>query len=165
MGVEYLRQFKPFVKEAFQQTLRVGKFLCCIHVTNTYLCTFTYAWGPSMLPTLNLTGTLLLAERVSTLLGKAGPGDVVLVRSPENSRKFITKRIIAKEGDTVTYLVNPKEGDQEKTLIVPKGHIWIEGDNKYNTSDSRNFGPVPYGLLEGRLFWKVWPLKEFGSLD
>ncbi|KAG9145656.1 hypothetical protein Leryth_018704 [Lithospermum erythrorhizon] len=119
MGVEYLRQFKPFVKEAFQQTLRVGTFLCCIHVTNTYLCTFTYAWGPSMLPTLNLTGTLLLAERLLF--------------------NFIS--------------------------VVPKGHIWIEGDNKYNSSDSRNFGPVPYGLLEGRLFWKVWPLKEFGSLD
>ncbi|KAG9136152.1 hypothetical protein Leryth_003764 [Lithospermum erythrorhizon] len=38
---------------------------------------------------------------------------------------------------------------------VPKEHIWIEGDNKYNTSDSRNFGLVPYGLLQGRLLWKL----------
>ena len=41
---------------------------------------------------------------------------------------------------------------------MPKGHIWIEGDNKHNSRDSRQFGPVPYGLLEGRVFWVV---REF----
>lgn len=38
---------------------------------------------------------------------------------------------------------------------VPKGHVWIEGDNKYNTKDSRKFGPIPYALLQGRVFCVV----------
>lgn len=74
--------------------------------------------GPSMLPTINLYGNLLLAERISTRLGKVGPGDVVLVRSPENPRQIVTKRVKGGEGDSVTYLVNPKNSDEEKTVIV-----------------------------------------------
>lgn len=31
----------------------------------------------------------------------------------------------------------------------------MEGDNIYGSTDSRNFGPVPYGLLQGRVFWRV----------
>ncbi|KAJ6995604.1 hypothetical protein NC653_012446 [Populus alba x Populus x berolinensis] len=39
--------------------------------------------------------------------------------------------------------------------IVPKGHVWVEEINIYNSKDSRNFGAVPYGLLRGKMLWKV----------
>ncbi|XP_022857711.1 mitochondrial inner membrane protease subunit 1-like [Olea europaea var. sylvestris] len=162
--MQTLRQLTPYVKEALQQTLRVTKFFCFLHVTNTYICTFAWGMGPSMLPTINLYGNLLLAERISTRLGKVGPGDVVLVRSPENPRQIVTKRVKGGEGDSVTYLVNPKNSDEEKTVIVPKGHVWIEGDNKYNTKDSRKFGPIPYALLQGRVFCVLWPPEDFKSI-
>jgi len=38
---------------------------------------------------------------------------------------------------------------------VPKGHVWIQGDNIYASRDSRHFGPVPYGLIEGKVFFRV----------
>lgn len=41
------------------------------------------------------------------------------------------------------------------SLQVPKGHVWIEGDNIYNSYDSRNFGAVPYGLIQSKVFWRV----------
>ena len=40
-------------------------------------------------------------------------------------------------------------------LQVPKGSVWVEGDYKFNSRDSRKFGPVPYDLIRGRLFWRV----------
>ncbi|CAN1230693.1 Mitochondrial inner membrane protease subunit 1 [Linum grandiflorum] len=70
-----------------------------------------------MVPTINLTGDLFLAERISPRIGK-----------------------------------------------VPRGHVWIQGDNIYNSKDSRNFGPVPYALVEAKLFWRVWPPKDFGKI-
>lgn len=38
---------------------------------------------------------------------------------------------------------------------VPKGHVWIQGDNIYASNDSRYFGPVPYGLIQGKAFFRV----------
>ncbi|KAF7803190.1 mitochondrial inner membrane protease subunit 1 [Senna tora] len=72
--------------------------------------------------------------------------------------------MIGLEGDSITYVVDPKTSDECKTTVLPKGHIWIEGDNIYDSTDSRKFGPVPYGLLCGKAFWKVWPPKTFGRL-
>lgn len=71
-----------------------------------------------MLPTLNMAGDVLLAEHLSPLLGKVGPGDVVLVRSPENPRKSITKRVLGMEGDSVTFLPDPANSDRSLTIRV-----------------------------------------------
>jgi inner membrane protease subunit 1 len=35
------------------------------------------------------------------------------------------------------------------------GHVWLEGDNLQNSTDSRYYGPIPYGLVRGRIFFKV----------
>nr|XP_027086277.1 mitochondrial inner membrane protease subunit 1-like isoform X2 [Coffea arabica] len=156
MSLQVFRHWIPTVKDAFDRTLMVAKFFCSLHVTNTFLCTCALAMGPSMLPTLNLTGSLVLVERLSIRFGKMASGDVVLIRSPEEPRKVVIKRIVGVEGDAV--------GNEEATAVVPKGHIWIEGDNKHNSRDSRQFGPVPYGLLEGRVFWVMWPPEDFGSV-
>lgn len=79
---------------------------------------FVKAHGPSMLPTLNLTGDVLLVEKLSPLLGKVGTGDVVLVRSPVNPRKTIVKRIVGMEGDRITFLVDPGRSDRSQSLVV-----------------------------------------------
>ncbi|OVA07085.1 Peptidase S26A [Macleaya cordata] len=163
-GLRNLVKYKSIVKEAFDRTVIVAKFLCFLHVTNNYICTPALVYGPSMLPTLNLTGDLILAERISTRLGKVSPGDIVLVRSPENPRKIVTKRVMGMEGDSVTFLVDPKSTDRCQTITVPKGHVWIQGDNIYASNDSRHFGPIPYGLVQGKVFCRIWPPEGFGSL-
>lgn len=68
-----------------------------------------------MLPTLNLTGDVVLAEHLSQRLGKVSPGDVVLVRSPLNPKKTLTKRVMGVEGDTVTFF---SDGDRWQTTVV-----------------------------------------------
>ncbi|XP_053698329.1 mitochondrial inner membrane protease subunit 1 [Sabethes cyaneus] len=49
-------------------------------------------------------------------------------------------------------------------VTVPRGHVWIEGDNVHNSSDSRNYGPVPIGMVKSRAICRIWPLTEAKSL-
>lgn len=75
-------------------------------------------YGPSMLPTLNLTGDVLLVDKLSPRLGMVGNGDVVLLRSPQDPKKCITKRIVGVEGDTVTFLVDPGRTERSNSVVV-----------------------------------------------
>ncbi|KAI3904263.1 hypothetical protein MKW92_047942 [Papaver armeniacum] len=115
-------------KEAFDRTILVGKFLCFLHVTNTYICS----------PTL------------------VNNGDIVIVRSPENPKKTLTKHILGMKGDNVTYLADPCYYGKVKIISL--------GYNLYASKDSRQFGPVPYGLIQSKVFCKVWSICGFGSL-
>ncbi|XP_034211103.1 mitochondrial inner membrane protease subunit 1 [Prunus dulcis] len=163
--LNYFGQWRSVAKEAKDLTVTVAKFMGLLHVTDAYLCSSTLVYGPSMLPTLNISGDVLLSEHVSHRFGKVGAGDLVLVRSPNDPRKIVTKRILGMEGDQVTFFVDPKHSDRSQTTVVPKGHVWIQGDNIYSSFDSRTYGAVPYGLIQGKVFCRVWPPDGFGSLD
>ncbi|GKV04197.1 hypothetical protein SLEP1_g16391 [Rubroshorea leprosula] len=160
-----MRQWISAAKEVLERASTVAKFLCWIHVTDSYLLSSTVVQGASMLPTLNFAGDVVLTEHISQRLGKVGRGDLVLVRSPIDPNKILTKRIVGMEGDTVTFFADPHLGDYTISREVPKGHIWIQGDNMYQSRDSRHFGPLPYGLIQGKVFFRVWPPHAFGSLS
>ncbi|XVF18416.1 hypothetical protein REPUB_Repub11eG0019600 [Reevesia pubescens] len=151
-------------KEAIARASMVVKFLCLLHVTDYYILSSSHVLGPSMLPTLNISGDVVLVEHLSHRLGKLGSGDLIMVRSPLDPKKNLNKRIVAMEGDKVTFSLDPTRSHSSRSIVVPKGHVWIQGDNMYASHDSRHFGPVPYGLIQGKVLLRVWPPNGFGSL-
>lgn len=46
---------------------------------------------------------------------------------------------------------------------VPAGHVWLQGDNTLNSTDSRHYGPVPYALVNGKAFLKVRTSGHMGT--
>lgn len=42
-------------------------------------------------------------------------------------------------------------------IRIPRGYVWIAGDNMSNSTDSRVYGPVPIGLVKGKVLAKIWP--------
>ncbi|CAA7035043.1 unnamed protein product [Microthlaspi erraticum] len=150
---------------ASRQAMKSGAFLaktyCFLHVTTNYLGFPTYCFGPSMSPTLHPSGNILLAERISEKLSR---GDIVVFQSPEDPNKTPIKRVIGIEGDCISFVLAPGNKDQSKTIVVPKGHVWVQGDYTHNSRDSRMFGPIPYALVQGKVLWKVWPFQDFGPL-
>lgn len=46
---------------------------------------------------------------------------------------------------------------RNKMVCVPRGHVWLEGDNSENSIDSRTYGPVPMGLIKSRVFLRLYP--------
>lgn len=51
------------------------------------------------------------------------------------------------------------------SVQVPKGHVWLQGDNFHNSTDSREYGAVPYAVLRGRVVCKIWPPWAVGWVE
>ena len=73
-----------------------GIAYCFMQMADTIKCV-----GPSMLPTLNRDGDIVLLDKITPRLWKLEPGEVVIATSVSNPRQSVCKRIIAQEGETV----------------------------------------------------------------
>ncbi|XP_061621984.1 mitochondrial inner membrane protease subunit 1 isoform X1 [Phyllopteryx taeniolatus] len=106
-------------------------------------------------------------------------GDKVCMSGPSNLFKTQTYVNMSVDGDYVASSVSIMENETKQTNPVvgwtivelsgadevPKGHVWLEGDNLTNSTDSRSYGPVPYALIRGRVCLKLWPPDSFGTLS
>ena len=77
------------------------------------------------------------------------------LKSVNNPKENLCKRVLGVEGDII---YNPLTS---QTTLIPKGHIWIQGDNTSNSTDSRHYGPIPYNMLIGKIFMRVVPFHQF----
>ncbi len=111
-------------------------------------------------------------------------GDVVVFRSPNQpangpERDFI-KRVIALPGETVevrncTVFIDGEPLDEPYILeqpaytygpqTVPPDHLFVLGDNRNNSSDSRSWGMLPKENLIGQAWLIYWPFSAFGLVD
>ncbi|RUP52395.1 peptidase S24/S26A/S26B/S26C [Jimgerdemannia flammicorona] len=130
------------------------QFGCFVHLFNKYVGEITFCLGPSMLPTFNMVGDLVVLEHLSPQLKRVDVGDVVVCVSPTNPGRAVCKRILGMPGD---YICADPTVLERRYLTVPKGHVWLGGDNISNSTDSRVYGPVPYALVKGRVFARLWP--------
>lgn len=99
---------------------------------------------------------------------------------PTGTAQDFIKRVIAVGGDTVEgedgrvfvngeavdepYLDPGTETSSFGPVDVPEGMIFVMGDNRGNSDDSRNFGPVPTDTVLGRAFLLIWPPRDFATL-
>lgn len=123
--------------------------------------------GPSMMPTLNEMGDIVLVDKLSPRWRPIQRNEVVIADSSYKRDFAICKRVIGLPGD----IIHPPRAAQRlyhtpsRSIVVPPGHVWLEGDNPQNSIDSRHYGPVPAALIRGRVCAKLWPLTEAGAFD
>ncbi len=142
--------------------------------------------GHSMEPTFH-DGEYILTDKISYRLGSPARGDVVVFRSPKNADIDFIKRIIALPGEKVkisggkvyvnssvldesayldpTVYTGPESFLAEnRELIIPSGRYFVLGDNRMQSSDSRDFGPVLPSEFIGKVFFRYWPVNRFGQI-
>ncbi|UXI19234.1 ubiquitin-conjugating enzyme E2Q-like protein [Sarcoptes scabiei] len=115
--------------------------------------------GPSMEPTIQ-NNDVIIADKYSVNFGQSQAlhkGDIIVARSPLNPHQFICKRIVALPGDEVQ---NARGFGYGYNVQIPKGHVWLLGDNRLNSTDSREFGAVPIGLIIGRVVLRIFPFNR-----
>ncbi|KAJ7130080.1 LexA/Signal peptidase [Mycena crocata] len=163
-------RFLAFCKRPWQENakhlgwsfLYTANFLGAFHMLS-YIGTISTMSGPSMLPTLANEGELVVENRWSHRFNPQSlrRGDLITLRSPLDRTRIICKRVIGFPGDVVCVDPTGQKAPSTEHVVVPKGHIWIMGDNAAYSRDSRDYGPVSMGLIQGRLYARIWPLKDF----
>lgn len=146
------------------ELLQFGAFAICV---NNYVIASTQCVGPSMLPTISCGGDIVLTFPVSIFSWSITPqlGDVVICKSPTNPQQTVCKRLLGMPGDTVD--VQPVSGLPDglpRRVHIPEGRCWLQGDNIYDSTDSRFYGPVPLALIQAVVFFRVWPFSAAGFI-
>lgn len=120
--------------------------------------TFLQMSGPSMLPTFGVNGEGAIEEFLtkkfspSTLFTR---GTLLTFHSPLDPDRYVCKRLIGLPGDVICVDPTGQYCPSDQHVVVPKGHVWVIGDNAAYSRDSRTYGPVPMGLIRGRIVARV----------
>jgi signal peptidase I len=136
----------------------------------------------------------VLVDKLTPRFDPYNRGDIVVFEPPEewgqSDTPFI-KRVIGEPGDSVEIrddglvyvndvpidepylyadevdgLPQPTTSPSElSTWTVPQGELFLMGDHRANSADSRTFGPVPIDQVVGRAWLRYWPIDTFGILQ
>lgn len=141
----------------------------------TFLFESYQVQGLSMEPTLHNSDRVLV-NKLAFVFGKPTTGEIIVFKSPVNPKQDWIKRVIAVPGETVSVknnvvYINGKRYPEpflkyRKSINVsprrvPPGYLWVEGDNRPISYDSRYFGMLPMKNVRGQAFLIWWPLNRF----
>ncbi len=149
----------------------------------------TFLFQAFSIPSASMTDALgvgdrVLVNKVSYRFGELDRGDIIVFHKPANAgpsetEEFI-KRVIGLPGEQLELidgvihidgrpLEEPylRRGTVTRELApqtVPDGYVFVMGDNRVISRDSRSFGPIPIDDIVGEAFLRLWPLGDFGGL-
>jgi len=140
--------------------LKLANYFAAIHLFVSHVASFCAMDGPSMEPTLSDKGEYVIENRLSYKFQNIARGDLVTLKSPLDPTRLVCKRVIGLAGDVICVDPTGLKAPSTEHVIVPKEHIWVAGDNAAMSRDSRDHGPVPTALVQGKLFARVFPWKK-----
>lgn len=163
-----------FLREFVFETLLPAVVIALL--INVFLAQATRVYGQSMEPTLH-TDQRLVIEKVSYYFHIPNRGDIVVLRPAEKGGEMLIKRVIGLPGETLEirdglvyingqplnepYLATKPRGNYGP-VVIPPDHVFVMGDNRNFSNDSRSFGPVPIERIVGRAWVSYWPPQWVG---
>jgi signal peptidase I len=163
-------------------------------VVGCYFGLRTFVVGTYEIPSSSMVDTIQVGDRVFSekisYYGR-GPqvGEVITFADPLDEETTLIKRVVAVGGDIVDLRegkvfvngeerVEPFTKDKESWPLtpapgvditypytVPQGYLWVMGDNRTNSADSRYFGAIPESTVSGHANIIYWPLDHIGFLE
>jgi len=176
-------RFPPGVRAFFDWIVVIAVALLVAFVVRTFVIAHFVVEGESMYSTLD-TGDRVFVNKLSYRMHDPNRGDVVVLHQITGaSERDLIKRVIGLPGETVEvrncnvlidgrvlnepYLdpevVTPTDcgGDYSLQGVVPDDHVFVMGDNRGGSQDSRAIGPISEDDLVGRAFVVFWPQSHW----
>ncbi|MFB4212044.1 signal peptidase I [Shouchella sp. JSM 1781072] len=172
--------------EAWGWVKAIAIALIIAFVVRTFIVTSFEVRGESMVPTAE-DGERFIVNRLAYQFGDPDRFDLIVFHATEEDSYI--KRIIGLPGDTIRFeedqlFINDEQVDEpfldeiqaaysgqqytndfEYDEVVPEDHVFVVGDNRPNSHDSRVFGAVHEDEIIGRVGLRFWPLSEFGFME
>ncbi len=177
-----IKQAIDFVMDILETIVFVGSLFIVVYL---FIMQPNQVKGASMHPTFE-DKDYIFTSKITYKFRKPERGDVIVFKSPKNPDIEYIKRIIAVPGDMVriqnkeVYVNNIKltenytsaktnvwEGGYLKendAILIPQGYYFIMGDNRPNSSDSREFGPIQEDSIVGFVFYRYFPASKIGTI-
>lgn len=168
-------RWRVFLRELFETILLAVVLFLLINA----LTARVRVDGPSMEPSY-FHNNRVVVSKVSYLLGDIERGDVIVFPAPPNPDEDYIKRVIGLSGDEISvqngvvfvngqalvepYISAPPINNMNPT-IVPEDSVFVMGDNRNVSSDSRSWGPLPIDDIIGKAVFVYWPLDKIGVVE
>jgi signal peptidase I len=177
------RKKESGLRNAVEWVVIIGGAFLVAFVVKTFLIQAFFIPSGSMLPTLHEDDRVLV-NKLSYDLHDVHRGDLVVFERPENEAagqiKDLIKRVVGLPGERSEsrdgavyidgdlleepYLADGAETTGLEPQTVPEGHVFVMGDNRGDSMDSRVFHAIDEDLIVGRAFVRVWPLPDLSLL-
>jgi len=174
------RLLSPGARAFFDWVLVVGIALFVAIVVRTFVLAHYQVEGQSMYSTLH-PGDRVFVNKLSYRLHDPNRGDVVVLHELTGAtERDLIKRIIALPGETIEIddcqvFIDGRRLDEpyldpgvcttwngsSNSLTIGPDHVFVMGDNRNHSSDSRTLGPIPEHDLVGRAFVVFWPKSDW----
>jgi signal peptidase I len=150
---------------------------------NTFFIESRFVPTPSMVPTIG-TRDWFLSNKTAYWFQLPQRGQIIVFAPPQrlHMKEDFVKRIIGLPGETIQvtkgvvyidgkalaepYITADRAPIQDfGPYRVPEGQLFMMGDNRNNSADSREWGPLPLENIKGRAWWRYWPLERMGIVE
>lgn len=175
-----IKEIIDFIMDILETIVFVGSMFIVIYL---FILTPNQVKGASMEPNFH-TGDFILTSRITYKFRPIERGDVIVLKSPKNPDIEYIKRVIGLPGETImikdgVVYINDKilqenyisditnlwEGGCVKNgepYYIPKDEVFVMGDNRPKSSDSREFCSIPIQSIVGQVFYRYFPPQKAG---
>ena len=172
-----------FIMDILETIVFVGSLFIVVYL---FILQPNQIRGASMEPTFE-SGDYIFTSKITYKFRKQERGDVIVFKAPSNPDIEYIKRIIGLPGDTVEIrseevYVNGRQLTEpyiaaktplweggfikdSQPMVVPQGKLFVMGDNRPRSSDSREFGFITIDSIVGQVFYRYFPTTKLGRIN
>ncbi|MFP4497229.1 MAG: signal peptidase I [Vulcanimicrobiota bacterium] len=169
-------RIKIYSRQALEFIIYIFQVLIISLIIINFIGRVSVVQGSSMVPSLH-TNNRIVVNLLAYKFSQPERGDIIIFQCPVNPEKDYIKRVIGLSGETLEikegmvyineqlldeYYLDYSDGRENiEAITIPDDSIYVMGDNRLNSEDSRFWGPLEKKLIKGKAQLIFWPPEKF----